>query len=271
MWFKDLVGFDEDSPDNVRENIVIKGTKLASKVNGRSFQFGALEVLRLAELRQQTPSKEIHTDKIRVNEIVGDAQKLHCDPINQNALFQAASQFNLLEMIDPTITPERGVGIYERDFTQGPACAIACGAGTIYRNYFAPINQQLGQSSNNQIDCLELVGKKLRNDKLFLWEMSNGYAFPTQNGLLYINSQINKLNNNEREELKGNLKIGLQWHTQVTLSKSKQIVSQAYCSALPVSYSSIDTGYWEPFARIILEAAYEATLYCALINLNKTG
>jgi len=61
---------------------------------------------------------------------------LHCDIENTNALFQAASQFNLLEMIVPHISPEQGVDRYENDFTQGPACAIACGAGTIYRNYF---------------------------------------------------------------------------------------------------------------------------------------
>ncbi len=50
-------------------------------------------------------------------------------------MFQVASQFNLLEMISPNVTPDDGIGIYENDPTQGPACAIACGAGTIYRNY----------------------------------------------------------------------------------------------------------------------------------------
>jgi hypothetical protein len=48
-------------------------------------------------------------------------------------------------------------------------------------------------------------------------------------------------------------------------------VSQIYCSALPVIYSSIDSIYWESFARVILEATYEATLYTALINLDKTN
>ena len=35
-----------------------------------------------------------------------------------------ASQFNLLEMTVPGIIPEKGVGIYEFDKTQGSACAI---------------------------------------------------------------------------------------------------------------------------------------------------
>jgi len=37
-----------------------------------------------------------------------------------------ASQFNTLEFIDETITPENGIGIYVYDSTQGPRCAIAC-------------------------------------------------------------------------------------------------------------------------------------------------
>lgn len=73
---------------------------------------------------------------------------------NAGALFQVASQFNLLEMQSHHNTPESGVGIYGSDSTQGPACAIASGAGTIYRNYFVPVNGQIGQSKDNQIDCL---------------------------------------------------------------------------------------------------------------------
>ena len=37
------------------------------------------------------------------------------------------------------MTPEHGVTRYQHDRTQGPACAIAAGAATIYRNYFAPV------------------------------------------------------------------------------------------------------------------------------------
>ena len=48
-----------------------------------------------------------------------------------NALFQVASQFNLLEMINPNITPEMGIDRYEFDRTQGPICAMSCGAETI--------------------------------------------------------------------------------------------------------------------------------------------
>ncbi len=62
---------------------------------------------------------------------------MHGRPEYSGALFQVASQFNLLKMIGPSVTPEDGVTRYESDRTQGPACAIAAGAATIYGNYFA--------------------------------------------------------------------------------------------------------------------------------------
>jgi hypothetical protein len=55
-----------------------------------------------------------------------------------NSIFQAASQFNCLEFPNPRTVPEHGITAYFTDHTQGPACALACAAGTLYRNYFAP-------------------------------------------------------------------------------------------------------------------------------------
>lgn len=270
MWFKKLTGFGEISPEDVRNNLVVDGSTLYSFVNKASYKCGTLEVPRLQELRDQIDLSNIE-GAIDVSEYVGDVQELHCDIDNKNAVFQAASQFNLLEMVGPEVTPEAGVGRYEFDYTQGPACAIACGAGTIYRNYFVPVNGRIGQTTDNQIDCLDDIGVFLNNEALNLWKMSNGYALVSQNGLLQINKLINELTNHEREALKGKLKVGIQWNTEVTLSTTKHLVTQIYCSALPVAYSHIEFYYWEHFARIILEATYEATLYTALLNYEKTG
>jgi hypothetical protein len=270
MWFRRLTGFDEDSPENVREHLHLDGNKIISRVNNQSFQYGSLEIPSLCQLKNQAPPREIFKDRISVKEIVADVQQLHCAAENRNALFQAASQFNLLEMVAPHITPEMGIGRYQFDRTQGPACAIACGAGTIYRNYFVPVNGRTGQSSDNQINCLEEIGQHLNNKDLNLWKMQNGYALLNEKGLLKINSIINGYSDSEREVLKSKLKIGIQWDTEVTLSESRHLVSQAYCSALPVAYTSIDSVYWEKFASIILEACYEATLFASMINLDKT-
>jgi hypothetical protein len=42
------------------------------------------------------------------------------------------------------------------------------------------------------------------------------------------------------------------------------LVTQAFCSALPVAYGSGRREAWEAFARVVLEAAYEATLLAAV-------
>lgn len=271
MWFRKLVGFDEISPDNVHQNIEIIGNKLRSKVNGKSYQYGKLDICTLEHLRNEIAVDD-YKGKISLSEIVANVQELHSSKENENALFQAASQFNLLEMVSPNITPEQGVDIYENDRTQGPACAISCGAGTIYRNYFVPINGKIGQTENNQVVGLELIGKALGNENAQLWKMQNGYCFPNREGLKNINAQILKMTALEQDELKAKLKLGIQWNTEVTTNENQQLVSQIYCSALPIGYvSNIEESLWESFARLILEAVYEATLYAGLINYRETG
>ena len=46
-------------------------------------------------------------------------EPLILDPANAGAVFQAASQFNALEMTGPGVSPRRGVAIYINDPTQG--------------------------------------------------------------------------------------------------------------------------------------------------------
>jgi hypothetical protein len=271
MWFEKLTGFKEENPAQVRNNLLINGDKLISKVNGAEYRYGKLDVIKLEDLRNNVLNNT-YRSKIKFSEVVGNIQALHKDKANNGAFFQAASQFNLLEMVGPNITPEKGVGIYENDYTQGPACAIACGAGTIFRNYFVNIDSQIGQSAHLQIDCLKDIGLELGNENDRYWKMSNGYALANDiEALRHISDQITSKSGQELEILKGKLRIGIQWDTEVTISGPDQIVSQAYCSALPVSYSPIPSEYWMIFARLILEATYEATLLAALMNYEKTG
>jgi hypothetical protein len=44
----------------------------------------------------------------------------------------------------------------------------------------------------------------------------------------------------------------------------RRLVTQAFCSALPVAYGHGRPEMWEAFARVVLEAAYEATLLAAV-------
>ncbi len=270
-WFEKLTGFKEESPKQVRVNLSTSGDRLYSKVNGKSYVFGKLETPTLDELRLRSHNCQVDKGRLSLKEVVGDVQHLHTNSECAGALFQAASQFNLLEMVAPSVLPEAGVGIYEYDQTQGPACAIAAGAGTIYRNYFAPVNGQIGQSETNQIDCLQDMGKALGNESNRLWQMRNGYALASVEGLIAISKHIQSLNESELEELRGTLRIGLQWHTEITFENCGHLVSQAYCSALPVRYSRQPPDLWASFAKLVLEATYEATLAAAKLNFEQTG
>lgn len=271
MWFETLTGFPEVSPRQVRENITVDGQELTSHVNGKVLVCGQLETPTLAELRERVQASGYKSGKISVREVVADVQHLHTNASNAGALFQVASQFNLLEMASPNVTPEHGVGIYEHDYTQGPACAIAAGAGTIYRNYFAVVNGQTGQSADNQIDCLADIGAALGNTESCLWEMRNGYALASQSGLVEIAHRLQAASESELDRLRQLLRIGIQWNTQVTLNDARHTVSQAYCSALPIAYSPHASSLWAAFARLVLEAAYEATICTAILNMMSHG
>jgi len=271
MWFEDLTGFSEESPEQVRANLVLSDSVITSTVNGRKMAVGRLETPSLAEIRAMIRNSAVARGPLTLGEVVGDVQKLHLDPGSQGAFFQAASQFNLLEMVSPEVTPEAGVGRYEYDRTQGPACAIAAGAGTLFRNYFAAVNGQVGQSAENQIDCLRDVGALLGNQNEQMWAMRNGYALASGPGLQAIREKLAARDDAQRDVLRGALRIGIQSETEVTLNGTGHLVTQAYCSALPVAYSAHAPELWRDFARLILEAAYEATLGAAILNYANTG
>ena len=133
------------------------------------------------------------------------------------------------------------------------------------------LNGQIGQTASKQVDCLAEIGKALGNANSRLWKMENGYALPTADGLKEVDSKLSSMMEGDLDELRSQLKIGLQWDTQVTLDGCKHLVTQAYCSAPPVDYSDLSPRLWERFARLILEAAYEATLAAAVLNASKTG
>lgn len=269
-WFENLTGCVENSPDEVRRHLEVDGLRLHSRRNGRSWVCGELEIATLAQFRDRVRGITLNPRAITVREVVANVQQLHAISSNANALFQVASQFNLLEMAAPDVTPERGVGIYERDRTQGPACAIAAGAGTIFRNYFAVVNGRVGQTADSQIDCLAGVGDLLGNTHGRLWQSVNGYALPSADGLKEIDQTLKAMDEPGLDRLRQALQIGLQWDTQVTLDGSSHLVTQAYCSALPVAYTEHSSELWARFATLVLEASYEATFCAAILNANRT-
>lgn len=234
MWFEDMVGFTENAA-RIYEQLFYSDGKLQNHVNGRTLHCGELTTPTLAEL--QANAKIIQAKSINhsasvlkqrhltLTECVADVQALHCDPANAGALFQVASQFNLLEMPSPEVTPLADISNYQFDRTQGPACAIACGAGTLYRNYFVEVAGGLGQTTQHQLNMIDAFERQLLEQinlrsevKLSrLWQMKNGYALPSAEQLQAINHTLAQLSEEDTTNLMNSTKIGIQSETEVTL------------------------------------------------------
>ena len=272
-WFERLTGFTEDGYTATQRRLLVEGDELVSTATGRRYGIGELTLPTLAELRNRVnPSRG---QRSSVSGLVGDARTLHSDLRLEGALFQVASQFNTLEMVSEHVTPERGVTGYAGDPTQGPACAIAAGAATIYRNYLVPVGDGIGQTADRQIDNLAAMGAAMSEltgiPAEGLWSMQNGYAMGTAAGLAAITGVLHDDTEDLRDTLRGHLAIGLHRNVEVTDVDDERgrVVSQAFCSALPVGYSTLPRRQWEPFARLVLEATYEATLLAAAEQANQ--
>lgn len=274
-WFEQLTGFREAGYEETRARLEVANGKLRSRVNGASFETGELELVSLKSLRKRAESGRKLPGRMTTSVVVGDVRRMHQSLENAGALFQVASQFNLLEMVSPDVTPEHGVTRYQNDHTQGPACAIAAGAATIYRNYFAPVESGCGQTATRQLNGLADLGEALSSGTKLpvgdLWTMKNGYALANKAGLDAIAQYLRTLAPDQIDVLRGKLRIGVHRDVEVTeaAGPDRPKVSQALCSALPVAYSQVSAPHWELFASLVLEAAYEATLWAAVLNAQR--
>ena len=101
--------------------------------------------------------------------------------------------------------------------------------------------------------------------------MENGYALCTRTGLAAISQYLMASPPEEVDRLRAKLCIGLHRDVEVTEANGepRPLVSQAFCSALPVSYTPVPAAHWEAFAVLVLEAAYEATMLTAILNAQR--
>ena len=100
-WFERLTGFVETDYTSTRAKLKVRSGKLTSLVNGMSYRTGLLELASLSDLRNQVRSAHAEPGRLRVSLISGDVRDMHWNRAFAGALFQVASQFNLLEMIGP--------------------------------------------------------------------------------------------------------------------------------------------------------------------------
>lgn len=267
MWFQQLFGFPESEWTATRDAFTLDADVLIAP-NRRRFNVGRFSTPSLGQLREQARAVG-HPGTLRVShEVIGDVLELHALPENRGALFQVASQFNCLEFVSPEVVPEHGVAGYAADRTQGPACALAAGAATVYRNYFAPVDGIPGQRRDRQLDNLAGVAALLGEPGAY-FTVRNGYTSSDRARLTRLSAAMA---GHPRDELLAALRVGVQSGVQVTFARrwvepaAPTHVSQAFCSAISCAYTDLPLRLWAPLATLVLDATYEATLWAAVLD-----
>jgi hypothetical protein len=104
-----------------------------------------------------------------------------------------------------------------------------------------------------------------------LWEWRNGYALCTSQGLNLIANHLHSSSPDQVDVLASKLRIGIHHDVEVTDATvlPRPVVSQVFSSALPIAYRREPPQHWAPFAQLILDAAYEATLLGGIINARR--
>eukprot|EP00892_Ulva_mutabilis_P008081 jgi/Ulvmu1/5645/UM231_0008.1 len=215
-WFERLFGFAETGYDATRSKFELRANKLIVKSTDESWTVGCFSPPSLQELRSITNHLSSEACGLQMSMAVGDVTQLLCAVENRRATFQVASQLNCLEFVHPDVAPEDGITGYSSDKTQGPACSIACGPATVYRNYFAPVTSRSGASELGQTTFAQINNA----DDLLLAcgaadagiSFQSGYMQATDASLRVFNDC---LATTDRDALLGKLKIGVHSDVQV--------------------------------------------------------
>jgi hypothetical protein len=166
-WFEELFGFPE-SVRAVKANFTVTETEnsaiLTSKVNNRSFNAGRFSIRNIASFSHVLSKPSTTPGTLNViqgngangsNSDICSVLETQSLPEINGATFQAASNFNCLEFCGPGESAAMGVTRYVYDCTQGPYCALATGAATVYRNYFAPHSDGARGQLEKDVQLLE--------------------------------------------------------------------------------------------------------------------
>jgi hypothetical protein len=102
-----------------------------------------------------------------------------------------------------------------------------------------------------------------------LWSMQNGYALCTRAGLDAIAKHLAALQPEPLDDLRGEHRGAPRRRSHHCHKPTSPLVSQAFCSALPVAYIRVPPSHWEAFASLVLQATYEATMLAAVLNARR--
>jgi hypothetical protein len=137
------------------------------------------------------------------------------------------------------------------------------------------VGDQIGQTAERQLDGLADLGAELSVrlglPVADLWEFHNGYALCTRQALELITDHLRAIGPKQADALADKLRIGIHRDVEVTdvPDTPRPVVSQAFCSALPVAYGLAPQQHWAAFAQLVLDAAHEATMLEAVINARR--
>lgn len=285
-WFQATFGFRE-TWSQAQECFSVQDGWLYSSANDSTFRCGHFEFIAVKDIRDRVLDRvplPTNNQPTTVRHIaVADVLDLHAQ--QPNAVFQAASQFNALEFIYAGAKPEDGITGYVHDHTQGPACALACPAGTVLRNYFGFDGQP--QTRYRQLNGLADLEQSISNQSSRCFEVYNGYTFATRQSLRSFKSHLDTFYpNSQRDNLSDQIKIGIQSDVGVQFTsrfvpvpaESDIRVTQCYTSAVSCYATNgiprsefPESSDWQPFAQLALNAAYEGTLWASVLNAHKTG
>merc|ERR1712032_213672 len=112
------------------------------------------------------------------------------------------------------------------------------------------------------------------SDQADYFQVVGGYTLATDEGLRRMNAKLASLSMSERRALIEEMCVGVHEDVQVTSSSwgqhqvhdDGQLVTQVLGSACAVRYSGNASELWEPFARLVLEASYEAVFRVARLT-----
>ena len=194
--------------------------------NGKKYMAGLFYAPSLKEILDQLQKEKVPMGRSTIVHITNkDASFYIHNDLGDCEMMQAASQCNGLEMINPNVTPNKGIGVYRNDRTQGPAVAMAAAAGTFIRNYWLT-RKLMGQFNS-----------------LYDYELShiNGY-------LLWGTSPNDAYSQLANENHEFDIRVPYMLYTQSVGYHSKKyladfqyhedmkIIHQAYTSSAPVNY-----------------------------------
>ena len=173
-WFEQYFGFNEFGIHKTKLNVLLTQHKYNEKEScfdfsditftiktdnyRQDYKVGDFSCLSLTELKQK-PSREKaqllsqENPTITYSIKVGDISTvINTDKYTTTPVFQAASQFNLLEMLNDNVSPS-DISKYVDDNSQGPRVALSSPEGTFFRNHL--IYNGKPQTTCNQLNTFK--------------------------------------------------------------------------------------------------------------------